>query len=279
MILNLDAKFKPIVGVEIQYEKFIFSGGEPHIKITTDFERSIPITITHRINSFNDLGLLCMAVDALRRMDATINTLFIPYFPGARQDRLMVKGEPLSAKVYADIINNLGFNKVIIFDVHSDVSPALLDNCANSTNHKFVAKALSMIHTDPVLVAPDAGSLKKIYKLSEFLKGVDVIECSKTREVKTGLLKGFRVYEDDLNGKDCVIVDDICDGGGTFIGLANELKLKNAGDLYLIVSHGIFSKGLHELNCFEKIFTTNSIKEIENEQLIQIAISEELLCF
>lgn len=279
MVLNLDANFKPIEGVEIQYEKFIFSGGEPHIKITSDFDLSIPITITHRINSFNELGLLCMAVDALRRMGAAVNTLFIPYFPAARQDRLMVKGEPLSVKVYADIINNLQFKKVIIFDVHSDVAPALIDHCENSTNHKFVAKALSMIHTDPVLVAPDAGSLKKIYKLSEFLKGLDVIECSKTRDVKTGLLTGFRVYEDDLKGKDCVIVDDICDGGGTFIGLAKELKLKNSGDLYLVISHGIFSKGLYDLNCFKKIISTNSIREMEGEQLIQIPISEELLSF
>jgi ribose-phosphate pyrophosphokinase len=77
-------------------------------------------------------------------------------------------------------------------------------------------------------------------------------------------LEGFRVYEDDLQGKDCLIVDDICDGGGTFIGLAKELKKHNAGNLYLSVSHGIFSKGLKELNqYFTNIFTTDSFKTID----------------
>ena len=63
----------------------------------------------------------------------------------------------------------------------------------------------------------------------------------------------------------CLIIDDICDGGGTFIGLAKELKQKNAGDLYLAVSHGIFSKGLEALNTyFTKLYTTDSFKTLED---------------
>ncbi|MAX71916.1 MAG: hypothetical protein CMC76_12600 [Flavobacteriaceae bacterium] len=85
-------------------------------------------------------------------------------------------------------------------------------------------------------------------------------------------MEGFRVYEDDLQGKDCLIVDDICDGGGTFIGLAKELKKHNAGNLYLAVSHGIFSKGLEELNqYFTKIFTTDSFKTVnEGVELLKL---------
>ena len=98
-----------------------------------------------------------------------------------------------------------------------------------------------------------------------------MIECSKSRDVKTGKLKGFKVYADDLQGKDCLIVDDICDGGGTFMGLAEELKNKNAGNLYLAVSHGIFSKGFdHLAEHFTKIFTTDSFQNINNENVTQI---------
>lgn len=62
------------------------------------------------------------------------------------------------------------------------------------------------------------------------------------------------------------------DGGGTFTGLAKELRNKNAGKLYLAVSHGIFSKGFDGLNDFEKIFTTNSFKDIEHEKVVKIKL-------
>ncbi len=270
MILNLDKNFKPLKGEEVQFESFTFAGGEPHIKINPDFDRSKNTIITHRLNSFNDLGLLCLAVDALKRMGAALETLIIPYFPAARQDRVMVLGEPLSVKVYADIINSLDFKKVIVFDAHSEVTPAVLNHCEVVPNHQFIQKVIQTIGEEILLISPDGGALKKIYKVSEFLGGIEVIECSKSRNVKTGKLSGFKVYTDDLQGKNCLIVDDICDGGGTFIGLAQELKNKNAGKLYLAVSHGIFSKGFDNLKCFEKIFTTNSIKDIDNELVRQI---------
>jgi ribose-phosphate pyrophosphokinase len=268
MILNLDPKFTPFNNQEeIKFQSFTFSGGEPHIKINPDFDNNQKITITHRLNSFNDLGLLCITVDALRRMDIKIIDLFIPYFPAARQDRVMIPGEPLSVKVYADIINALQLNKVFVFDAHSEVTPALVNNCTVIPNHTFIQQILKVIGENVKLISPDGGALKKIYKVSEFLGGIDVVECSKSRDVKTGKLSGFKVYEEDLKGMDCLIVDDICDGGGTFVGLAEELKKKNARKLYLAVSHGIFNKGFEVLNCFDKIFTTNSVKDFDNEKV------------
>jgi len=278
MILNLDKNFKPLNGREIEFQNFTFSGGEPHIKINADFDTENKITITHRLNSFNDLGLLCLAVDALKRMDAKILNLVIPYFPSARQDRVMVKGEPLSVKVYADILNNLGFKKVVVLDAHSEVTPALINNCDAISNHNFIKQVIEEIGSNVKLISPDGGALKKIYKVSEFLGGVEVVECSKSRDVKTGKLTGFKVYADDLGDQDCLIVDDICDGGGTFIGLADELKKKSTGKLYLAVTHGIFSKGFDELeNCFTHIFTTNSVKELSHNCLTQIKLDHGLL--
>jgi ribose-phosphate pyrophosphokinase len=275
MILNLDPNFRPFNGQkEIEFKSFTFSGGEPHIKINPDFDVKEEITITPRLNSFNDLGLLCLTVDALRRMDVKIINLFIPYFPAARQDRVMIKGEPLSVKVYADIINAMQLEKVFVFDAHSEVTPALVNNCEVIPNHTFIQTVIKSIGNDVKLISPDGGALKKIYKVSEFLGGVDVVECSKSRDVKTGRLSGFKVYEDDLQGKDCLIVDDICDGGGTFVGLAEELKNKNAGKLYLAVSHGIFNKGFEVLDCFEKIFTTNSFKDFEDKRVEVVDLKE-----
>lgn len=278
MILNLDPNFKPLKGKEIDFQSFTFSGGEPHIKIDANIDITEEVIITHRLNSFNDLGLLCLAVDALNRMDAKISKLVIPYFPSARQDRVMIKGEPLSVKVYADIINNLHFKKVVVLDAHSEVTPALLNNCDAVSNHKFIKQVIEKIGKDVLLISPDGGALKKIYKVSEFLGGVEVIECSKSRDVKTGKLTGFKVYADDLAGQDCLVVDDICDGGGTFIGLAKELKNKNAGKLYIAVTHGIFNKGMDELKeCYTHIYTTDSVKELSHECLTQIKLDDGLL--
>jgi ribose-phosphate pyrophosphokinase len=278
LIINLDRSFQPFIGKEIQFESFTFYGGEPHIKINPDFDHAQPITITHRLNSFNDLGLLCLTVDALRRMYVKVDELVIPYFPSARQDRVMIKGEPLSVKVYADIINQLQFNTVKILDAHSEVTPALLNNCEAISNHAFIKIVVEKIGNNVTLISPDGGALKKIYKASEYLGGIEVVECSKSRDVKTGKLAGFKVYTDDLQKQDCLIVDDICDGGGTFIGLADELKKKNAGKLYLAVTHGIFSKGFEKLDsCFDHIFTTNSFKDFSHTNLTQIKLDDRLL--
>ncbi|UPT66573.1 MAG: ribose-phosphate diphosphokinase [Sphingobacteriales bacterium JAD_PAG50586_3] len=277
MILNLDSGFKPLTGTEIEFDNFTFTGGEPHIKIESAIEAGTPVSITIRLNSFNHVGLLCMAADALKRMDAKLDKLVIPYFPAARQDRVMQPGEPLSVKVYTDIINSLGFAKVILVDAHSDVAPALLNNCEVIPNHTFIKKVIDSIGNEVILISPDGGALKKIYKVSEFLGGTPVVECSKHRDTKTGLLAGFKVYADDLDGADCLIVDDICDGGGTFIGLAAELKNKNAGKLYLAVTHGIFSNGFDELQKhFTHIYTTNSIKEITHPSVTQINLNDIL---
>ena len=276
MILNLDTKFRPYGNEnEITFEQFTFSGGEPHIKITSDLTLVKDVIITHRIKSFNDMGLLLVAVNALKNMDITHIELFIPYFPGARQDRIMTEGESLTVKVYADLINNLELSKITLFDPHSDVTPALLNNCKVIDNFKFIEQVTEKLNDDLLLISPDAGALKKIYKLAEHLEKYEIIECSKTRNIKTRKLSEFKVYADDLKGKDCLIVDDICDGGRTFLGLAKALKEKNAGKLYLAISHGIFSKGITELaKEFEIIFTTDSFQSpIIDESVINYPLS------
>jgi len=276
--LNLDTQFQPFE-TSIQFEQFTFSGGEPHIQIKDTITANDEITITTRIREFNNVGLILLAADALRRMGAKKLHLFVPYFPASRQDRVMTAGEALSVKVYADVFNSVGFDSITILDPHSEVTSALLENVRIIDNHKFVAQCLEGM-TDYALISPDGGALKKIYRLAQYLDNHTIIECSKHRDVKTGNLSGFAAYTDDLQGKTCVIVDDICDGGGTFLGLADELKHKNAGDIYLIVTHGIFSNGFDKLNeKLKKIYSTNSFSTIKNKALIQIPITLTMINF
>lgn len=277
-VINLDENFKPFGKefTELEYQKFSFpSGCEPHIKI---IEKSWMIgnnevIITTRIKSSEDLMILLLATDALKRLGFTYIKLFIPYLPFARQDRVMVAGEPLSIKVLANIINSQEYTKVAVYDAHSEVSLALLNNCDPVSNHNFIKQVLDK-KEDYYIVSPDAGAYKKIFKAAQFVGYTDnIVLCNKIRDVKTGQILNMTCDVNDLHGKDVYIIDDICDGGGTFIGLADKLKENNAGKINLIVSHGIFSKGIDALHNIDHIYTTDSFSDLEvNKKLTQIKL-------
>jgi ribose-phosphate pyrophosphokinase len=275
-ILNLSSDFQiPSQIVAIPFEAFTFNGGEPHIKLgTLPEDKQEEILIAQRVTSSEAFMQLLLATDALRRAGFRKISTWLPYFPAARQDRMMVPGEPLSVKVYAQILNAQGYERVMVFDPHSDVTPALLDRVEVTTSLPFVQKVLQLIDNQYLfLVAPDAGATKKTHKLAQQLGGMEVVACEKIRDVKTGQLSGFSVFSDDLNGKDCLITDDICDGGGTFLGIADALRKKGAGRVYLAVSHGIFSHGFEKLEAaLDGIFTTDSFKDIAHPAVKQIAL-------
>lgn len=272
--LNLDSMFIPIPYPEIEFNMFQFSGGEWHIKLNNniDYSKVNKVVVSNRVNDANDVFKILLACDALRRKGVNDIELFLPYIPYARQDRVCQEGESFSLKIFTNIINSMMFNKVYVLDSHSDVAVALIDNCVPLDNHKYVEHAICGLDK-PYLISPDAGANKKATKLYQYLNTEfsQIVKCDKTRNTITGELSGFEVFYEDFNGSDCIIVDDICDGGGTFIGLAKELKKKGAGDLYLFVTHGIFSKGVSVLlEEFAEVFTTNSIRETEG--VIQLKI-------
>jgi ribose-phosphate pyrophosphokinase len=245
-----------------------FAGGECHVKFLTEFNEGDKIRINTRLNSSDDIMNLCLAVDALRNMFVNHIEIFIPYIPYARQDRVMVAGEPLSIKVFANVINSLNLNKVIVFDAHSDVSVALLNNCQNIANYEMVKHFLANLNlTDFTVVSPDLGAYKKVDKLATKINYKGQIATGiKVRDLATGQIIKSDVNIDDLKGKACIVVDDICDGGRTFIELAKALKTKNAGDLYFIASHGIFShNALERLKeaGYKNVCSSNSISNIE----------------
>lgn len=262
------------------FSMFQFPGGEWGVKWNEEAlndPEGLPwdlfnLDLLARINNGDDLIKLITLTDACRRRDIYIN-LTVPYFPGARQDRVSNVGEPLTVKVYSDIINAQKYGRVHILDPHSEVTPALLDNCVVDPVSDMLKKIVTEGGYDTILI-PDAGAAKKTFSYyfpdKEFAAKLNFVQCLKKRDTVTGKLSGFRVV--DLihgDGAKCLIVDDICDAGGTFLGLAEVVRKfpqKSHGEepiakLGLFVTHGIFSKGVDTLlGSFDEIYTTNSVK-------------------
>ena len=229
--------------IPITYKSFTFSGGEVQVKIGSFplYHKEDTVTIHAHINNSNDVMELLMITDALRRFEIGLKIkLKIPYLPYARQDRVCAKGEALSLKVFCDLINAQNYSEVEVWDVHSDVSLALLNNVANIHQYSllyFVPKK------NVVLVSPDAGAVKKTSEASKAY-GLPMVTASKIRDVNTGEITGTEVHSGHIGDKDFLIVDDICDGGKTFVELAKVLRPLTNGNVLLYVTHGIFSKGL-----------------------------------
>lgn len=165
------------------------------------------------------------------------------------------------------------------YDVHSEVSLACINNSYSISNTKFVQKVLSD-KSDYLICSPDAGAYKKIFKLCQEIEYKDeIVLCNKIRNVKNGHIINIDISNTDLQGKDVYIIDDISDGGGTFTLLAEKLKMRNCGKVFLIVSHGIFSKGIELLieRCVDHIYTTDSFQDLpEHKNLTQIKLQNIL---
>lgn len=189
------------------------------------------------------------------------STLILPYLPYSRADRRFVDGDCHGLKTFGEILDGMHFSHVRTLDVHSFRAQKHVSRLQNVGAESFIEKSYFDIGADEgtTLVLPDAGAAR--YNLN----GYTVIQAEKHRDANTGALSLFSCPA--IKTEAALIVDDICDGGGTFIGLAKEIngwsKPLNAPPrkLYLYVTHGIFSKGLNGLrNHFEKIYTTNSLQ-------------------
>lgn len=270
MILNLNDRSKS----ELKYTYKKFSGGEPHFVLPYEHIND-HVDIFCRITNGDDFLKLCASVNALRVVDKDISiVLYLPYFPGARQDRITESGICFTNKMYADLINDLMLDSVVILDPHSDVTNALVDNIYSVNNSGLIYHILrnDFDNGNPQfinIVAPDAGASKKINDLvneiNPYFDNIvfNIIQGLKHRDVTTGELSGFSVHG-DFTYHDCptLIIDDICDGGGTFLGLSEALRKENLINQYLIVTHGIFSNfdnSTKMLETFKHIYATDSI--------------------
>lgn len=245
-----------IKGIGFDHEKFNFPCGEMQVRLKN--VRPGARVSFHFIFERNDDAIeMLLVTDALRRAGLILEGIAMPYVPFGRQDRVASDGEALSIAVFAELINSCGAKVVEITDPHSEVTTALIKNVKVRQQHEVFSGYFDGL-SDYWLICPDGGALKKVYKLASIVDSLGVIECSKNRNVKTGEITGVTVHAESLGSKDCYIVDDICDGGRTFIEIAKELKKKEAGRIILMVTHGFFTKGLEVFDgLIDEIYTMN----------------------
>lgn len=210
---------------------------------------------------------IAQAVDLVRSINSrSIIRLFIPYLPYARQDRRMTKHDAFSLKVFGNLLNSLKIDTIMCFDAHSDVAAGVIDNLIVIGQDRImgiseVSHALTV--NDPLIVAPDMGAVKKIHKvISAIGNKFEPVIMDKERDPATGAIGNHKIIShDNVEGCNCLIIDDICDGGRTFTSAAAELKHKGAASVSLYVTHGIFSQGIDALlsGGIDKVFTTDSL--------------------
>ena len=252
-------------------QPFSFPAGEAHIKIAegfklSDYDHFVADVRGHNPQDLFHLALWENIVDSEGDVEENIfpeKTIFLPYIPAARADR----GLPFGAQVYTEFLHGLFIQNYIVIDPHSPVALDLL-RAGESTVIEFPFERIikhsiqdktsdSRPQTYAGVTAPDHGAVDRATRAANVM-GVPVYRAGKTRDFETGQLTGFHM-EDELPAEGrFLIVDDICDGGGTFNGLADAIGLDNTR-LDLWVTHGVFSKGLEELGKrFGTIHTTDS---------------------
>jgi ribose-phosphate pyrophosphokinase len=264
-------------------EYTLFNGGEVNLRLPENFLGNPEVgsvIVDAWLQSSDDIIALCMLTDALKREYPVAKyQLLINYIPYARQDRVCNEGEALSIKVFANIINTLSFDSVALIDPHSEVAGAVLDNVTRVVTQDEIIQTSPVLATKlsekgVILISPDAGATKKTETVSKAFGGVPVVQGYKQRDLATGALSGFGVSDPEglLHQADCLIVDDICDGGGTFLGLAAELRKAGAQTVSLYVTHGIFSQGIEKLldNGIDRVYTTDSFLSGEQHERLEV---------
>lgn len=236
-----------------------FPAGEAHIKVPADDEVYTPtlaIWIADADTLNDDLVTLAMYADYARQRGVEPE-LYVPYFPGARQDR----GNPFGAQVYANLVNSMGFKTVTILDPHSPVIVQEIDNVRVLDATHILMKSIfgrsEMVSNDWVgVIAPDAGAVTRTQRVADVLH-LPMFKADKHRDFETGKLTGFSCEEVPEEGR-LLVVDDICEGGGTFLGLAGAIGVSR-DRLALWVTHGSFSGRAGQLrDVFGAIYTTDS---------------------
>jgi len=218
-------------------------------------------TIEMKYTTDIDISILSMIK---RYLDDTIEnpevTLIMKYVPYSRMDR-NIKGYMFSLKYFCKMINDLNFHKVMVLDTHSNVTTALLDRCVEIDVNQYIYKVLNNVHVDYIFY-PDAGSMTRYSKTLKI--GQSYFCGNKKRDLSNGQIISYELVDcpEDIQGKDILIIDDLCAKGFTFYNAGQKLKEKGVDKIYLYVSHcedSIYKGELMFSSYIDKIFTTDSI--------------------
>ena len=199
--------------------------------------------------------------------------LWMPYCPHARMDRVKSYSDVFTLKYFAEVINDLNFTQVTIYDPHSSVCTALINNVRVLEPTPFIGEAINKVNENYnknnfMVFYPDEGAMKRYIGAFPIPYAFGV----KKRDWATGQILGLDVMGDveGIKDKRILIIDDICSKGGTFYHSAKKLRELGASEIYLYVTHcesTIFEGELLKTDLINKIYTTNSIFTKEHEKI------------
>ena len=206
---------------------------------------------------------LLIGIDALRRASARRITAVIPYYGYGRQDRKVGGRTPISAKLVANLITTAGANRVLTLELHAGQIQGFFDI---PTDNLFSTPVLERDiretckdTTKLMIVSPDVGGVVRARALANKL-GADLAIVDKRRE-KAGVSEVMHIIG-DVEGRDCVLIDDIVDSGGTLCNAAEALLKEGANSVSAYITHGVLSNG--------------AIKRIEESKLKELVVTNSI---
>jgi ribose-phosphate pyrophosphokinase len=223
---------------------------------------------------------LLILIDAMKRSSARRITAVIPYYGYARQDRKPGPRTPISAKLVANLIERAGADRVLTMDLHAGQIQGFFDI---PTDNLFAAPVMVRDIEERygiknlVVVSPDVGGVVRARALAKRID-VPIAICDKRRE-RPGESEVMNVIG-DVNGKRCVLIDDIVDSGGTLVNAAEALLAKGATEVIAYITHGVLSGGavsriqnsrLKSLVITDTILPTEAVKAARNIRVLSVA--------
>lgn len=254
-------------GKEIKQEHF--SAGELKIKLFGNGRTRVDL-VWHYESDAEFFTVAC-----IREYYATQECiLYLPYLPHARMDRVKNPEDVFTLKTFAHLINSLNFERVYVWDAHSNVGPALIDRCHDVNALAWIQEAITQLgyaKNSICLFFPDEGAQKRYGAMfPDYIQAFGI----KKRNWETQKIEGYMIVgEENIKDKYVLIIDDICSYGNTFVKAAEAIREAGAVDVSLYITHceDAISKGdIFKNNIFENVFTTNSIVRSEetNQNLI-----------
>ncbi|TRW49460.1 ribose-phosphate pyrophosphokinase [Aliidiomarina halalkaliphila] len=252
-----------------------FSDGEISVQINENVRGSDVFIIQSTCAPTNDnLMELIVMVDALRRASAGRITAVIPYFGYARQDRRVRSARvPITAKVVADFLSSVGVDRVLTVDLHAEQIQGFFDVPVDNVFGSPVLLEHMKLQTfeSPVMVSPDIGGVVRARAMAKLMNDADLAIIDKRRP-KANESQVMHIIG-DVSGRDCVMVDDMIDTGGTLCKAAEALKKNGAKRVFAYATHPVFSGNAVENlrnSAIDQVIVTDSIPLSEEMKSLEI---------
>lgn len=261
-----------VVKSNVKWSISRFPDGEIQITLE-DFSRKDEYDVKCRITNTEELFILMQVCDILKRHDVRFY-ITIYYLMGMRMDRVMDFNRPFTLKIITNILNNLGASTIDIFECHSERTLDLIEKGYEMYNEKWAAFLGDFYNCQTVF--PDEGAVKRYFPDGNVSK--DIVIGSKVRDINSGKITSIKVKNPEVinPNKRLLVIDDLCDGGGTFVGIAKAIKEINPDAVIdIAIPHMVNPKGIENLSKnFNHVYFSNSYKDWENlpENVTQIDI-------